>query len=469
MAIKQVIKFYSDNEYFKGFLQTIIKESEIKGSVSQNDKEITLLLDDKESAKLEKFSELSDKYLPHSIFLGDIKTTQEEIDIVPSDERSKTYDIGLCPKCLEILTDPASQNYLDDDLKCTHYSNEAGYYNDTTFFTPHYTEGCAVLIADTSKIDELFIITDKEKEVLFSIEKPTIKVTIRDEELKGLSGKNYISIKAPYNVRSTLAALNAKDSEIPFLFFQNNHDLDVIKVQEDTTIIRASRVAKELNTLDKDNVINRFVNISKEAEFGNNALGVNMSINNPISFMHLSRVDAEYVLKFQDFNLQNMLENMQNDEIQTRLLSNFGAKFSHIIDELNSNSSYNIFESICSILEIKDKSFEALSDKSLEFRGNGGLKIDTFFKSEGFNYEAFFGSIMSFKLANTEKHYLAYSIFEAFGDMIIATLNQLKTKYKSQNFIMMGDMFENAILYSRILSKFQLSNPYFARSIALDD
>jgi len=468
MAIKQVIQFNSTNEYFKGFLQTIIKESEIKGSVSQKNNEITLLLDDKESSKLEKFSELSDKYLPHSIFLAEIKTTQEDIEIDPSDESSKPYNIGLCPKCLEILTDPASENYLNDDLKCTHYSNTAGYYSDTTFFTPHYTQGCAVLVADSSKIDELFIITDKEKEVLFSIEKPTIKVTIRDEELKAITSKNYINIKAPYNVRSTLAALNAKDSEISYLFFQNNHDLDIIKVQENTTIIRGSRVAKKPEELHEDNVLNRFLNISKEAQF-NNSLGVNMSRKNGISFLHSSRISTQYVVKFQPFNLSQMLKNMKNNDTQKRLLENFGKKFPNIINQLDKNPNHDLFQSIAVILELDEKSFEALSDKSLEFRGNGGLKIDTFFKAEGFDYEAFFGSIMSFKLADTQAHYLAYSIFEAFGDMIISTFGQLKTKHKSDNFVMMGDMFENAILYSRILSKFQLSNPYFPKAFALDD
>ena len=468
MAIKQVIKFNSTNQYFKGFLQTIINESEIRGSVSQVDKEITLLLDDKESSKLEKFSDLSNRYLPHSIFLGDIKTTQEEIEITPSDEKSKAYNIGLCPKCLEVLTDPASDEYLNDDLRCTHYSNDAGYYNDTTFFTPHYTDGCVVLLADASKVDELFILTHQEKEVLFSIEKPTIKVTIRDEELKAVCGKNYINVKAPYNVRSTLAALNAKDSEIAYLFFQNNHDLDIIKVQENTTLVRASRVADELANLDDDKVLNRFLNISKEAAF-KTALGVNMSVKNGISFMMSNRVGAEYVLKFQSFGIKEILANMQQDEIQSKLIANFTNKFPHAIDELISNEDYDVFQSLCTVLGLDEKSFEALSDKSLEFRGNGGLKIDTFFKAQGFDYEAFLGSIMSFKLAGTEEHYLAYSIFEAFGDMIITTLNQLKTKHKIENFIMMGDMFENAILYSRILSKFHLSNPYFPKAIALDD
>jgi len=89
--------------------------------------------------------------------------------------------------------------------------------------------------------------------------------------------------------------------------------------------------------------------------------------------------------------------------------------------------------------------------------------------NNGFDYVSFIGSIMSFKLAATDNHYLAYSIFEAFGDMAISTLNQLKEKLKIENFIMMGDMFDNSILYSRILSKFAMSKPHFSKSYALDD
>jgi metallophosphoesterase superfamily enzyme len=53
--------------------------------------------------------------------------------------------------------------------------------------------------------------------------------------------------------------------------------------------------------------------------------------------------------------------------------------------------------------------------------------------------------------------------------MTISTLNQIKKKFKIDNIIMMGDMFENSVLYSRILSKYQLANPYFSKAIALDD
>jgi hydrogenase maturation factor HypF (carbamoyltransferase family) len=174
------------------------------------------------------------------------------------------------------------------------------------------------------------------------------------------------------------------------------------------------------------------------------------------------------VIEFQNFVLENILSSFQKDEKRVKLLSNFEAKYPEIMKELNSHGEFGLFETISTILELNEKSFEAVSDKALEFRGNGGLKIDTHYSDSGFDYDSFIGSIISFKLAGVEEHYIAYSIFEAIADMAITTLNQLKTKLRIDKFIMMGDMFENTILYSRILSKFQLSSPYFSKSFALD-
>jgi hypothetical protein len=52
--------------------------------------------------------------------------------------------------------------------------------------------------------------------------------------------------------------------------------------------------------------------------------------------------------------------------------------------------------------------------------------------------------------------------------MSINIMNQLKTEFKVENFIMMGDLFENRVLYSRILNKFSLNKPYFSKSFAID-
>lgn len=469
MQVKQIINYNSPNEYFGGFLQTIINDTNINASVSREANNFILCIDETDESKIALFNENIAKHLPYSIFLGEIENKTLDTQVVKSDFKSSAYNISPCTKCLEAMSNPSSPSYLDDSIVCTHYNNTTKIYEDFTTFSPHYSKGSSVLITDASKIDELFIMTEDEKKALFSIEKPTLKVTIKDETLKELSGKNYINVKTAYNNRSALVALNAKESEVDYLFFQDNSDLNMVVVQKNKTIIKASRVANVLEPLNEDDTINRFLNISKEAGFTKASIGANLSHTNGISFLVSNEIGVKKVINFQDFNLVSLLDSFQNDSKRKRLLENFTTKFPEIANELNSNKQFDLFETICAILELEERSFTALSDKSFEFRGNGGLKVDMNFSDDGFSYGDLVGSIMSFRLAGVDTHYLAYSIFEAFGDMAINTLNQLKTKFKYSDFVMMGDMFENSVLYSRILSKFQLSNPYFSKSIALDN
>ncbi len=467
MSIKQTINYNSQNSYFAGFLHNLITQSGIEGSITLEDKKITLLLAQFDEQKLEIFTNLANKYLPYSIFLGDIETIQTDELAYKKPFISDTFNISLCNKCLEKLLDPASDNYLDDSLLCNHYANTSQNYNDTNSFSPHYADGSTLLVVDSSKINELFILTDDEKKVLFSIEKPTIKVTILDEELKALSKKNFIYIKAPYNTKSAIVALNAKESGINYLFFKDTNPSIAVVVQKNTLLIEDDKFSKKLETLNEDKVLNRFLNIKKEATY-KNAIGAYMSKKNGISFLVSNDVGTKKVLNFQQFSLEKFFEDILKDEKKSKLLTNFENKYPTIITTLKQNLNLNLFETLATLLELDDISFYGLSDKSLEFRGNGGLKIDAYFNDTGFDYLSFIGSVMSFKLASTDDSYLAYSIFEAFGDMIISNCNQLKSTFNIENFIMMGDMFENNILYSRILSKFQLSNPYFSKDIAFD-
>ena len=467
MMIKQLIKYNSDGTYFAGFLQSLIDESGISGSVSQDENYITLKLDATQQKEAEVFDGLCAKYLPHSLFVEAIESKPLEFAITPSDFRSQSYEIAPCPKCLELLTNPASDLYLDDAIVCTHYSNDALQVNDTSTYTPHFTDQNTLLVVDSSKVNDLFYITQKELEVLFSIEKPTIKVTIKDETLKELTGKNFINIKAPFSIKSSLVALNAKESEIAYLFFDDLKPFKVVVVQENVTIIEDKKgISKSLQPLDQDETLNRFLNIKHEAGFSKSAIGAYLSTHG-ISFLISNELGSKKVLSFGEFDLQASLQKMKTDPKRVKLLENFANKREDFA-EFEAMDSQDIFAVVCKILELKEESFEALSDKSLEFRGNGGLKIDMFFDDKGFDYESFLGSIISFYLAGAETHYLAYSIFEAFGDMATTSLTQIQKKFHIENFVMMGDMFANNVLYSRILSKFQMQKPYFSKAIALD-
>jgi len=469
MAIVQKIQYNSDNRYFAGFLQNMLDESSLKGSVSQSKNEITLTIDEPDTKALAVFSELTTNHLPHSLFLGEVKTTQEDVSFDGTTIVSENYDISLCSRCLEKVQDPSSQDYLNDALVCNHYSNNAiDNTPDYNTFTPNFSEGSTLLVVDPTKISDLFIITKDEYQALFSIEKPTIKVTIKDEELKELTGKQFINIKSTYNMKSTLAAINAKDSELSYIFFNDLNPSKVVVVQKNTSIIRDNKFSKKLEDLHEDNVLNRFLNIVKQTPNSKNAIGAYLSVKNGISFTVLNEVASKKVVTFQEFNLKEVLLQMLNDPIRSKLIKNYAAKFPKKYEDLKLND-YDVYGTLCVLLDLKEKNFESVSDKALEFHGNGGLKIDMNFTDDGFDYSLLLGSVISFRLADVDTHYLAYSVFEAYGDMTIATLNQLKKKFKIDNFVMMGDMFENSIIYSRILSKFQLSNPFFSKDIAFDD
>lgn len=470
MAIKQTIKYNSNNKYFAGFLNYIINEVKLEGSVTQKDNVITLLIDDKDEKKLQSFSKITTKYLPHSIFLGDIETSNVQDIVYKKPFSSPTYDIALCPRCLEDLTRPSSDKYLDDTIKCDHYSNpKEEQKQDLTLYSPHYSNCCTLLLCDASMVDELFIMTNDEKKVLFSIEKPSIKVTIKDENLKQMTGRTYINVKSPFNVKSSLAALNAEDSKIDYLFFEDLNETKAVVVQKNISLIKDTKITNKLINFDPRRDINRFLNIANSIDVKQNAIGAYMSIKYVISFMVSNDVGSQKAVTIQEFSLEELLANMKLDPQKSKLLDNFVLKYPTIIEQLNENISYDLFETLSIILELDLKSFESVSDKALEFRGNGGLKIDMNYIDGGFDYVSFIGSIMSFKLANTDNNYLAYSIFEAYADMAISTMNQLKKKFDIDNFIMMGDMFDNTIMYSRILSKFSINKPHFSKFYALDD
>ncbi|WP_456394111.1 hydrogenase [Nitratifractor sp.] len=468
MSIVQSIEYPIEHRYFAGFLQHAIDESGVRGSVEQSDGRITLILSEEDPEALKRFGLYTQKYLPHSIFLGEIST--ERLEREPSAERfvSPAYPIAPCPLCLEEITDPASERYLDDTVVCTHYANEKAYRDeDPTYFSPHFNGNDTVLLSDASRAKELFVLTDEEIKALFSIEKPTLRVTVKDPELQRLTGKKFLRLKAPYNVKSVLAALNAKESGISTLFFNERLDEpEMVLVQERRHMIYDNRLSASLEPLHEDPLLNRFLNIAAEAGF-DEAIGAALSRRHGIAFPLMNFEGLRKAIAFAPFNKEATIAAMMGDERRRTLLERFASAFPETSVRL-AEEDLGLFEVIAMILGLESADYETLMEKALEFHGNGGLKIDMNFTEEGFDYAAMLGSIMSFRLAGTEPHYLAYSVFEAFGDMAVSVLGQLKREFKIDRFILQGDLLGNPVLLSRILSKFQISTPYLSTRIALD-
>ncbi len=469
MAIVQTIKYRSDAGYFAGFLQQLVSESGINGSVRMNDGEIRLVIDESSNEKLEAFGTLTQKYLPHSIFLGEVKTFESAEKVEEGEFVSSDYPISPCMRCIAEITDPASDSYLSDSVVCGHYSNP-GNSADSEYltFSAHYGSGDTLLVTDPAKVTELFYITDSEQKALFSIEKPILKVTIRDEKLREIVGQTFISIRSAFDTRSILAALNAREAEVPYLFFTPSRALRVAVLKDDLLIVRDTLgLSHTIADLHEKSRINRLLAIAKEADF-TSVLAADMSTGSGMAFHVYIPQRMLKSIELGSYDIGKFFADAAKHKSYGRLLENFRKAYPESYSELE-GSSYGIYETLCCVLGIDGRGYEALSDKSLEFRGNGGLKIDTFFTPDGFDYLSFLASVISFRLADAQPHYIAYSIFEAFGDMVISTLGQLKKEFGVESIVMMGDMFENSVLHSRIVSKFSLSNPYFPKGTALDD
>ena len=451
--IKQSIVYKTNLEYFAGYIQNIIDTTGVEASVSFEDKKIELLINP-EDANAQEFSNRLSLYLPNSIYIGHIQTESVELKKIKKTQfTSKSYPtLSLCRECLEGEVTPESV--------CTHYSNQATAYQDESKYCDSYNDGDAVLIIDGSKIDTLFNMTKKEQELLFSIEKPMLKVTIKDEELITKTGQSFIYVKAQSSATSYLLT---KKTDLPYLFFKPTEELKLIVVNDSISIVHDNQLSATLQNYNDDTVINRFINIQKE--FGLNKGSIGLYANTQeISFVATSPSKTGRILEFNHFDANTELELLLSK--RAKLIDNFNEKFPNILNTDMTN--FTLFEVIATILDL-EPTFEALSDKSLEFRGNGGVKIDTKYKNDLFDYGAFIGSIISFRLAGTPTHYIAYSVFESLADFFIIIYQESKSKIKVDDFIIFGDMFSNNVLYSRILSKMSVKKPYFSQMFALDE
>lgn len=465
MVLIQKIIYNAPYEYFAGFLQNLCKDSGLKAQISQTEGFIELKVDQNDNEALQKFGKLTQKYLPHSIFFKDVETLQSDGEINPNNFKVKNYNLSPCPKCLELLNDPSSSEYLNDNLTCVHYGNSGEKVNDYTNFSPHYSQGNTLLVTDAGKVDELFYMTENEKKALFSIEKPTLKVTIKDSDLIAQTKRHYIEVKSAPSVKSLLVALNAKESGISYLFFNDEYGLHARVIQDDVVLIQANAL-ENLKDYSSDVVANRFFNIKDESGY-EDAIGAYFDKELKFKFLlDTKKQGSKNVVSFKEFDLNDTIAQMKNDEIRTVLLKNFEAKFHDAYFDFIQMDSNDIFKAIAAILELKG-GYEAVSEKALEYRGSGGVKLDVKIANESFDTMNFLASIISFKLAGTTTAHIAYSVFESLADLGIDIMNQLKQRHEVQNFIVYGELFESSVFYSRIKSKFAMNNPYFAKAIGL--
>ncbi|MGM0533134.1 MAG: hydrogenase, partial [Campylobacterota bacterium] len=392
MAIRQTITMHTHLEYFAGFVHALAAKSGLEFSFDCSGKTITLCYSDEDAEALDAFDKALRTYLPYSVFLNQVET--KEVDSVGKKREftSPNYPLAPCQQCLEAISDPSSGHYLDGEYKCTHYSNSGSGVRDLHNYSVHYSSGDSVLLCDAARVDELFILTDEEKKVLFSIEKPTIKATIKDEGLKEQTGKTFINIKAPFSIKSALVGLNAKESDIGYMFFADESRNKAVVVSKNVSLLQTP--FESLRHLHEDTIKNRLVNIQNEAGF-DKALASYMGLQSQRFYVARGQSDIAEVIQLQPFDLGEVLQRFEHNQNRVQLVQNFQNRHEAAYDALRKCANNDLFGAIAAIMQLEG-GYEALSECALEFRGSGGVKIDTNLIETGIDYADFLGSVISF-------------------------------------------------------------------------
>lgn len=493
MSILQSIAYHANQSYMAGFLQQLIDQNGLKASIGFDGKKLELVIDEDDETALERFSREVALNLPHSLFMGTIETNPGDRAVSPERFEAKPADLPLCPVCLRELFDASSPSYLNKNLVCTHYGAKTPLSADAhpniqmaadeilsgqevkvgnRTYRRNYHPGDTLLITDPAQAAALLLLSKEETRALFSIEKPLLKTAVKDESLKALTGTPVITVRLFDDAPSAILSKKAKEKGFRYLFVRSEGELEVMVYKERTHIIHPGSLADRPLPLDADPVISHFLNITDEFGIRDiSSLGANLNSSLEWQFIHRSAKVNKTVIRFKPFEPSGLAKEIAAlSGARSRLVENFNKAFPgrfEALQQLAGKPDATLFDAVGAVMGIEG-GFAGVSDASLGFAGNGGLKIDVRFKEGNFDYLSFLASIISFRVAGVEKGLLAYSLFESLGDLVTETLTQLKSRLQCSEVVLFGDMMTNTPLYSRILRNTGKAAPHISNRFPLD-
>lgn len=473
MPLLQTISYNADQPYLAGFLQQLIDQSGLNASVAFDGKQISLMMDENDVEALERFSARINSDLPHSLFIGEIQNSHSDAAVVPSAFDSKRADLPLCPSCLRELFDKASPDYCNSALQCSHYGSapapSAPVDMEATFkklmengsvtigertYRRAYETGDMLMLTNPSAIGRMLLLSTEEVQALMSIEKPVIKVALQDEKLKEETGRNVLKAKLFDDAPSTLLSQRLNTQGIDHLFISGSNELEALVYKTRTHIIRPGKLADRPKKLDDSPITTLFLNMVDEADLTNiSSIGACMQSSGEWHFIHRSAKVSKPMIRFAPFESSGLVQKLtDSSNARKRLMENFQAAFPEnyrALEALSAQDEKSLFDAVGAIIGLEG-GFEAISDASLSFSGNGGVKVDVRFGEGSFDTLSFLASLISFKLAGVENNLLTYSLFESLADMATETLSQLKSRLKTNEVILFGDLMANTPFYSRV-------------------
>jgi len=487
MQLIYKIEFNSTNGYFKKIIEKLIKISNINASCKQY-RGFILLTFNAKAEEIENFFFVLEKKLPLSIFIGKSYVIEKFDDSI---EELEEKDVK---QNLSLLTNDAIKNIID--------TNDIDFLNDIVsisrgevsrfethnglknIFLPNKDiredfekKGYEVklLITNINKLSEIFDVSNKDLQLICSIERPLVKLKFKilKNAKKEFSSTNFIYAKIPDDKETVLFANALKQKDINYVNDEVYQDgLKTTYFNDKNIIIRGDK-----GLFPKfDYTANKKYNSSKEY-FDDNG-GVYKAVLAQYAKRLMPTVGVYFSLKSNSSSIAinmpgkgirdvilipNMFNNLKHcmeeiseiDEHCERLITNFTKKFASYLEKDVSDDT-NGFESILNmcakVLGLNNaKEFE---DKALSVNVKSGIQIDMKLVSiDDVNYldhRKIIQSIMSYKMADVDTGTLCYSFYESLSEFICNYANEIGKETKAKDVVLCGDMIGNSILLTKV-------------------
>jgi len=345
-------------------------------------------------------------------------------------------------------------------------------------------KGAKLLIANASKAFEKLLLLPQEKKALFSIERPLMAITIADEKLREKIGA-VGEIKAFDDGFTLLLCSELKEEA--FIFYKEGKKSDLVMeylldplqyeemrfmINRNIYLLQGERailpkplknakckVLEDLicyeNLIDKKKHFEKVAcedvekedcatlkSVLLEHKIANEkALGFYFGEN--IAFYYFNGGCKE-IFSFGEIPNEFESKISSYKEGYDKLIKRFFEKFKADIQK------GDLWQRVANILGVEG-GYEELRLLAMQFGKKGGVSVDCKIEKNRFAYEAFFASLMSYRLAGADNMLLSYSIFESLGEFAGTQLRSMGAEAKTNNFLLAGEYITNTPFLSRFL------------------
>lgn len=510
MQLIYKIEFFSTNFYYKHIIDDIIEESGVNAHTKFYEDLILLVCDDTQE-KIESLFKILELKLPLSIFLGETAILEKFDFDAFSEIEDKNIKVNLTLLTNDEIVKTIEENHIDFSNDLEVIKNGKVSRIDThnglkDFFLPsaklrEQFEANAyevkLLITDINKISETFEISQKDLQLLCSIERPLVKLRFKllKNADKEYSNTRFIYAKIPDDKETLLFANALKDEGINhILYTADDIYQDALKVTYCDTQNIIIHGEKGLFPKYEYKLDRKVINIKDYFdEYGSvykacieqfykkmsSTIGIYFSYKSDESTIKINHPsvgikDVIYIPNVIN-NIDNCLEDIKSiDENTVKLVDNYKSKFSSYFETEFMDIDADGFESILNLLAyiLGMRDYKEFEDTALLYNAKSGIQIDmNIVKIDGKNYldyRRIIQSTMSYKMAGVDNTMLAYSFYESLSDFIKDNVDKINSELKAKDLILCGDMFGNSILLSKVKKVISNINILIPKEYPLD-